>query len=199
MRILHVSDMHCRTDLLLKVLEEEEYDIAIASGDFECVDTAQAFARAVKGRGYAVTGNLDDPSVARTLREHGVLIDGTLVEFEGLKIGGVGGIDVAGSLEALERRLKERKVDVLVSHHPPKGILDRTFFRLRIGLREIGWLVEKLNPRVHLFGHVHESRGVEERGGVLFVNAGPLKSGHYAVIECDSGLENCRAELRRLS
>ena len=31
--------------------------------------------------------------------------------------------------------------------------------------------VRQLRPRVHCFGHVHDSSGLEERDGTVFVNA----------------------------
>ncbi|MFZ8793289.1 MAG: hypothetical protein ACO2O2_05320, partial [Acidilobaceae archaeon] len=46
LRVLHVSDIHCATDRLVRVLRGEEYDVVIASGDFECVDTAEALVNA---------------------------------------------------------------------------------------------------------------------------------------------------------
>jgi Icc-related predicted phosphoesterase len=31
--------------------------------------------------------------------------------------------------------------------------------------------VREVQPRVHCFGHVHDSSGIEERDGTIFVNA----------------------------
>ena len=201
MRILHVSDVHCATQRLTRVLAEESYDLVAATGDLECVDTAKTLVEEARGRVIAVTGNMDNASVARILRDSGALLDGRLADVEGLGIvAGVGGLDPAGSLDMLERSLRgldSSGVEVLLSHHPPRGVLDRTFIGIRIGLRELSRLVERLRPRLHLFGHVHEARGVEERGGTLFVNAGPLKRGYYAIIECTR--HSCTAEPRRLA
>ena len=187
-RILHVSDIHCDTHRLVKVLEQEVYDFVVATGDFECVDTAEALLDKAKAPLYAVTGNMDDPSVARVLRDAGVLLDGRIATARGLTLAGVGGLDAAGSLTALKRKLGDTGgVDLLLSHHPPRGVLDKTFIGLRIGLREIRSLVAELRPRAHLFGHVHESRGMLELDGTLFVNAGPLMRGYYAVVVVEDG------------
>ncbi len=196
LRILHISDIHCSTRRALKVLDKEKYDLVVLSGDVECVDTAEEIvARAPLL--VAVTGNMDDAAVAKYLRDKGVLLDGRVRRIDEPMFAGLGGLDFASSLSNL-RRLLEREpvdIDILVSHHPPKGILDRTFIGLRIGLKELRKLVEDLKPKAHLFGHIHEARGVEVRNGIVFVNAGPLKKGYYAIVECN---DRCTAELMRL-
>jgi len=187
-RVLHVTDVHCDTVRLAKVLDQEVYDLVVATGDFECVDTAEALIARAKSPIVAISGNMDDPSIARVLRDAGALLDGRIAEVKGLRVAGVGGLDTAGSLSALRSKLGDNtRVDILLSHHPPRGVLDRTFIGIRIGLKEILELVNELKPDVHLFGHVHESRGAERRGETLFVNAGPLKRGYYAVLERKEG------------
>ncbi len=183
MRILHVSDVHCDSVALYRLLKSLEYDLVAATGDLECVETAEVLVSKAKAPVLAVTGNTDTAAVARVLREAGVLIDGRVVEAGGLRFAGVGGMDPRGSIERLLSVLPEGGVDVLLSHHPPKGVLDRVFFGLRAGLRELWRVIEAARPGLHLFGHIHESPGVEEREGVLFVNAGSLMDGRYAVVE----------------
>ncbi len=187
MRILHVSDVHCSTANLLRVLESEDFDIVVATGDFECEDTAHALVEAgVKA--VAVTGNMDHAGVASILRQSGILIDGEVVEVEGLTFAGVGGMDVSSSLGKLASRITN-KLDVLVSHHPPKGAVDKTFIGIRGGLTEIRRLLENYQPKLHLCGHIHESRGTARVGETVVVNAGPLSKGYYAVIELDEGVK----------
>lgn len=183
MRILHVSDVHCATSNLLRVLDSEDYDVVVATGDFECEDTARALVESgVKA--LAVTGNLDHAGVSAILRNAGILIDGEVVEVEGLRIAGVGGMDVHSSIEKLKSRATGG-FDVLVTHHPPRGAVDRTFIGVRAGLAEVRMLVEKYKPKLHLCGHIHEARGTARIGDTIVVNAGPLKKGYYAVIEVD--------------
>eukprot|EP00026_Physarum_polycephalum_P015377 Phypoly_transcript_16042.p1 GENE.Phypoly_transcript_16042~~Phypoly_transcript_16042.p1 ORF type:complete len:290 (+),score=36.88 Phypoly_transcript_16042:111-872(+) len=61
-------------------------------------------------------------------------------------------------------------IDILITHKPPKGILD--------GIELYGsggdLLFEKvmeIRPKVHIFGHIHESYGIQEKDGILFINA----------------------------
>ncbi|MEB3788784.1 MAG: metallophosphoesterase family protein [Desulfurococcales archaeon] len=198
MKILHISDIHCANDKLEKLLERiDDYDLIVATGDFQCVDTATFFVKIAKDK-LAVTGNIDDPAIARVLRDNEVLLDGRIIKVRGVIIAGIGGLDFHSSLDSLRQKLGNSRVDILLSHHPPKGILDRVFFGLHAGVRELRDFITVLRPRLHLFGHIHESRGVEERNGSLFVNPGPLKRGYYALIECNNNLEYCSASLEKL-
>lgn len=62
-------------------------------------------------------------------------------------------------------------VDVLLTHGPPRGILDRTSRGMRVGDSELLKRVQEIKPRVHCFGHVHESYGTKAVGDTLFCNA----------------------------
>jgi Icc-related predicted phosphoesterase len=66
-----------------------------------------------------------------------------------------------------EAELKEKwalipeDVDILVTHSPPYGILDGTLFQENVGSISLYERLysEKIKPRLHVFGHVHESYG----------------------------------------
>lgn len=74
-------------------------------------------------------------------------------------------------------------IDVLVTHGPPHGVRDRVRglvargltlamgHRPGVGCEELRRAVERVRPRLHVFGHIHEGYGREERGGTVFVNA----------------------------
>ena len=62
-------------------------------------------------------------------------------------------------------------IDVLVTHGPPAGILDRTAAGMDVGCADLLEAVARVRPRVHVFGHIHEGYGVVERDGTKFVNA----------------------------
>jgi Icc-related predicted phosphoesterase len=50
-------------------------------------------------------------------------------------------------------------LDLLVTHGPPHGVLDRTRHGLDVGCEELLAAVRRRPPRVHVFGHVHEAHG----------------------------------------
>lgn len=70
-------------------------------------------------------------------------------------------------------------VEVLITHGPPKGILDKVdFVAAGVGNREYvgcGDLKRRLKDlsklRVHIFGHIHGSYGTRKSGGKVFINA----------------------------
>lgn len=61
--------------------------------------------------------------------------------------------------------------DVLITHAPPQGILDWNLLYQSLGCSLLRYRVDQIKPRVHCFGHVHESRGTYENDGTIFVNA----------------------------
>lgn len=69
-------------------------------------------------------------------------------------------------------------VDILVTHGPPYGILDKveTRFGARYeGCEELRFRIEDVAAsgrlKLHVFGHIHSGHGVCEEFGVSFVNA----------------------------
>lgn len=62
-------------------------------------------------------------------------------------------------------------IDVLVTHGPPWGILDRTVSGDLVGCEELLAAVARVRPRLHLFGHIHEGAGSHRHERTLFVNA----------------------------
>lgn len=64
--------------------------------------------------------------------------------------------------------------DVLITHTPPNGIRD--FVRGRFGTESVGCellrhRVDKLNPILNVFGHIHDAYGAAQIKDTLFVNA----------------------------
>ena len=72
-------------------------------------------------------------------------------------------------------------IDILITHGPPKGIMDvtadmRTKEPVHVGSKSLMRHVEdRIKPRIHAFGHIHDERGVSNfgtitRGGTQFIN-----------------------------
>lgn len=62
--------------------------------------------------------------------------------------------------------------DVLITHGPPKDILDMTYWdQISVGCEELAKRVVEVSPKVHVFGHIHEGYGELEYGGIKFINA----------------------------
>ena len=72
--------------------------------------------------------------------------------------------------------------DVLITHGPPYGILDLPFGKQdSAGCELLLERVLQVNPRVHIFGHIHGSYGREQIGKTLFVNACLCNELYHAV------------------
>ncbi len=79
------------------------------------------------------------------------------------------------------------KVDVLITHGPPAGILDKVAGRCArfgqevgdsVGCVDLYHRVLAVGPKVHVFGHIHEGYGQVTKGGTTFVNASSCTE-HY--------------------
>lgn len=61
--------------------------------------------------------------------------------------------------------------DILITHGPPRGLLDRMALGRRVGSDELRRELPRVRPRLHVFGHIHEAAGRRKLDGTLFVNA----------------------------
>lgn len=61
--------------------------------------------------------------------------------------------------------------DILITHGPPYGILDKTFQNTDVGCINLLEKVEIVQPKYHIFGHIHESCGSVKKGSTTFINA----------------------------
>ncbi len=68
--------------------------------------------------------------------------------------------------------------DVLITHGPPKGILDRSISGESCGCDDLYNAIERINPKYHVFGHIHEGYGVRMSNNpnlqTTFINASVL-------------------------
>jgi Icc-related predicted phosphoesterase len=62
-------------------------------------------------------------------------------------------------------------IDILITHGPPYGIEDLTARGDKAGCHDLLEVVEKIKPRVHIFGHIHEGYGINAIDGTTFINA----------------------------
>ena len=65
-------------------------------------------------------------------------------------------------------------IDILVTHGPPFGILDQTKQGDQVGCEDLARKVHEIQPKLHIFGHVHEQYGLLKSNKTLFVNASLL-------------------------
>ena len=77
-----------------------------------------------------------------------------------------------------------QNTDVLITHGPPKGVLDKTpahYGNQNVGCEELAFAVDRIRPKLHVFGHIHNGYGMEVDKGVQFVNASIMNESYKPV------------------
>jgi Icc-related predicted phosphoesterase len=152
----------------------------------------------IKAPTMIIPGNWDNPAkYAEILKENN--IHGGVAKLENLVLAGYGGANMATlyvpqtrgmpySDEQFKKILKEAHPDIIVSHMPPKGMLDG---KEKIGSQALADYIQSAHPKLVLCGHSH-GYGVMKVDGTTIVNAGNLGKyfnqktyGTFAEIEID--------------
>ncbi|MCU0354574.1 MAG: metallophosphatase domain-containing protein [Cytophagales bacterium] len=142
-----------------------------------------------------VAGNHDflferQPDVAEALITNAIYLKDNGIEIEGLKIWGSPitpwfydwafnrrrGADIRRYWDKIPP-----DTDILVTHGPPQGILDRTERGDLVGCQDLLEAVWRVKPKLHLFGHIHEAYGQMEADGIRFVNASIMNVNYFPV------------------
>ncbi|KAJ0397291.1 hypothetical protein ATCC90586_008806 [Pythium insidiosum] len=124
----------------------------------------------------------NDPTVARDLLSNCTYLENRSTVIDGVKIHGspmtppipgrIMAFNVERGYAAQQHWAKiPSDVDILITHGPPHGVLDKTVTGLRVGdeslLKEV---VSRCRPQFHLFGHIHEAYGIARLGRTVFIN-----------------------------
>lgn len=187
-----LSDSH----ELHREIEVPDGDILIHSGDFTMLSHSlhtiidfNEWLRALPHRHKVVVpGNHElyrQSLVHRSLISNAQLLINEGVEIEGLRVWGSPITPVGpafGVRSAQERRWLyssiPQETDVLITHGPPFGILDcNPGSTLHQGDRVLPEAVDRVRPRLHVFGHIHGAHGLFEGEHTTVVNAALLGPG----------------------
>lgn len=193
MKVVFVSDTHNK----LSKIDVPDGDLLIHAGDFTgngSMSEIEAFNRDMVNLTHkykvVVAGNHDFgfqtyPDEARAALDSSITyLEDSGVTIEGLRIWGSPWqpefFDWAFNLPRNSMQMKEHweaipaDTDILVTHGPPYGIMDRVPRGVLVGCEMLLDKVLSLNLKVHVFGHIHCGYGVEKRGKTTFVNASNL-------------------------
>ena len=187
-RIVCISDTHDR----LAEMTVPDGDVLVHAGDFSGrgkVEQVRRFAEEIHALPHehkvVIAGNHDflfeeEPELARELLGPLHYLRDSGVEIAGLRFWGSpwqpAFFNWAFNLPrgpALAERwaLIPDDTDVLITHGPPKGVLDRVHDGHRVGCADLSRALQRVRPRLHVFGHIHEAYGEEEIEGTHYVNA----------------------------
>ncbi len=192
-RYLVIGDIHGATDRLAAIVENaagDSVDGVFLVGDFAPFDGVRySHERRVVQEELARCLDILAPLRAEVLwvpgnhDPRGLVGPGNcdrhLARMGDLSVYGIGGSGPAAFGFPYEWREDEidylviEKVDVLLSHTPPLGILDLTHGGIHAGSASVRRHASR-SARVVLCGHIHESRGIASLGDVLVLNPGAL-------------------------
>ena len=190
MKILAFSDLHASAGAARGLVAASDgVDLVIGAGDFcnmrQGLDGAMALLAGLQAPLIAVPGNAESADELRAAAGPGVtVLHGEGCEVGGLRIFGLGyGIPPTPfgqwscdmTEAAAEVALaKCEAADILVLHSPPKGLADRTSAGQSVGSPAIHAAIERIQPRLAVCGHIHDSWGETGRiGPSEVVNLGP--------------------------
>ena len=191
MRLWHISDTHSYHNLLSI---PTDVDLVIHSGD--CSNPRDPYINEFEVREFITWyGNLDikykiyvagnhDTSIEKKLvtkqdfADAGIIyLENEYVTIEGIKIFGSPHTPQFGQWSFMKDRTKLERFwrnaihepcDIIVTHGPPKGILDKSYDRNHImedcGDKSLLNLVLWMEPAYMLFGHIHNRKDIINAG-----------------------------------
>ena len=189
--ILAISDTH----ELHREIDVPRGDLLIHAGDFTMFSKSAAaildfndwLGELPHRWKVCVPGNheffLEAHPSRRRLISNATLLINKGIEVVGLKIwgspttplyGGAFGMNSPDDRMKLWARISG-DVDILLTHAPPYGILDQSLGTANhAGCPQLLDAVQRLKPKLHIFGHAHGVHGVVSSDDTLFVNAALL-------------------------
>jgi Icc-related predicted phosphoesterase len=203
MKLTFISDTHSHHDNL----SLESGDILIHCGDVTrngSLEDAEHFAHFMAAQNFthkiAITGNHDycfenekKEQAEQYLSDHGIIyLNDSGVEIEGIKMwgspiqpefhNGAFGRERGDEIKQHWQLIPD-DTDVLITHGPAFGILDLCWHGGYVGCKDLLQTVQRIQPKIHACGHIHEAYGIEEQGGTTFVNACSIAIVHARDIE----------------
>lgn len=188
MKIVCISDTHS----LHKKIKIPEGDLLIVAGDItnkgNLTDLSmfnQWLGKLKFKEKVCIAGNHDfcferDLSLAKSVLSNATYLHDSEVIIDGLKIYGspwtpkffnwAFNVDRGPDIWKYWENIP-LDTDILVTHGPPYGILDKNLAGTFTGCESLFRRVSELSLKLHVFGHIHESYGQVKIGETLFVNA----------------------------
>jgi uncharacterized protein len=190
MRLLAFSDLHhARTRAEALVAASQDAELVIGAGDFcnhrQNLPGALSLLKDMHKPFILTPGNAESMDELTEAAHVGwTVLHGTGTEVGGLSVFGLGyGVPVTpfgdwscDLTEAFAADLLDRcaQADILITHSPPKGVADQTSGGQSVGSTAIRAAIERLQPRLAICGHIHDSWGQEGLiGATRVVNLGP--------------------------
>jgi len=177
-------------------LDSHNPDVAVIAGDIE---PDKLFFKLLDDTSIPVImvhGNMDSISLGEEVEGHGgaISLHEKIYTIGGMVFAGAGGSNPSpDKFDSIDDgrhvTLKETAIDILVTHVPPKGIMDRMALGFHIGNEWVREVMENKKPRLVICGHVHEDPGYETVGDTTVVNCSVGRRGRYSLININDELK----------
>jgi len=203
MKICFISDTHT----LHKGLKIPDCDLLVHAGDISSIGTEyQTYdffnwiisLKNVK-RFCMIAGNHDFYFENKALTKEVLnnfpsvaYLENSGVEIDGLKIWGSPITPTFYNWAFMADRGKKIKkhwnqipenLDILITHGPPKNILDRCPDGFHVGCEDLLEAIRDKKSKIHVFGHIHDGHGQEKIGDTLFINSSVLNEQYKITYE----------------
>lgn len=190
MKILAFSDLHLSKGAAQSLVKASACaDLVLGAGDFcnhrKGLDEAMALLDGISAPMVIVPGNAESADeLKRAARPGTTVLHGSGGTFGSLHVFGLGyGIPPTPfgdwSCDMTEADAQAHldlcdSADILLFHSPPKGVADLTSAGLSVGSIALRDAVQRLQPKLTVCGHIHDSWGVTGTIGRSHVaNLGP--------------------------
>lgn len=194
MKILAVADIHgsqYRLNLILKNIERYSPDLIVICGDitqFGPGDVAKNFLNQISIETLAVTGNIDSADVKKGIDESkATRVELKKVVKKDLSFVGCSGVNPDDLKFLKNKELLDNK-SVLITHVPPYKMQDKIFVGNHGGSKELRDIIDELQPRLVLCGHIHEDPGFIKNKDTVVVNCSIGKRGEGALIDINNNI-----------
>ena len=164
-------------------MEKEKIDVYLDAGDLHSATFAQKFFNSIKIRTLVSPGNADWNFKFKSKNVDAVNFG--LFKHKGyhfLVAGNTFPTDFVTEALALTKDVPPEKL-IFLSHYPPHGVLDLMWNGVNMGVPQFRMFDEIKQPILHIFGHIHEARGVERVKGTTLVNCSVAGNGKSYIID----------------
>lgn len=189
MKIVAFSDTH----MLHQKVDIPDGDLLVFAGDMSVCRTLQdvvGFNNFLKTLPHphkiVIGGNHDhllasSPELGQELLQDAIYLQDSFVTLEGITIYGSPWQPIFNTNACDAFALPRGKVickkwdripehtDILITHSPPCGIMDEDG-GVSHGCSDLFKRVQQVQPRFHIFGHIHNHNGMETIGKTCFIN-----------------------------
>jgi len=201
MKITFISDTHTKHTHFTKYLQGGE--VIVCCGDITSTGSISELVQFVNwykllpyNHKILIAGNHDFVFERKPLAAKDILINTDIIYLEDAEVS-IEGIKFYGSPvtpfffnwafnrhrgTAIKKHWNKipDDTDVLITHGPPHKIHDETTNRLHVGCVDLLKTVNRIKPKIHAFGHIHEQYG-QTRNSTHFINVSLLNEYYHPV------------------